>query len=487
VHRRLGRRLPAISWGAATVTDVLIVGIYGRRLPFSDDWTLLPRVTGAKSATLAWLWEPHNEHRIPLLKVLQLGGLRMAGYDYRIVTVLNVMACSALALFAIRTFSRLRGTPSPWDAAVPLFIMTPASLAIVWDFELPFVSTTVLYVAAMLICLRVIMAGRTQRREVGGAFVLAALLPFTGLPGVIVAPFVSAASTITALTAGWNGRRVAAWLLLPLGSISVYFVSYHAGSDPAGLDGPVAIGDRALKLLASPFGARIHYYWPLGLLLLVVSVATAVPSVRSLNHRRALALLTCAIAGSAALALAISSGRSGRSLDGGLIQHYSSLFIPLFVSVAALIPLASRGSRIFGASLLLIASATFALSTIDAVREGRDRRTVENAALAAIDGTEPARDVADRFTSALFYEDTASSRALVTEGIDLLRRNAPRASSVTSSRQPRAIAETMAHRRLPHRPHGAPVSTWSALAVLGEDRSDTGEGLRFRPRINERR
>jgi hypothetical protein len=41
------------------------------------------RLCGAEPVTLSWLWSPHNEHRIPLPRLLYLSSYTLAGDDVR--------------------------------------------------------------------------------------------------------------------------------------------------------------------------------------------------------------------------------------------------------------------------------------------------------------------------------------------------------------------------------------------------------------------
>ena len=55
-------------WSAWFLLTLLAVGYvvhYGRNCPYFDDFYLVPALTHDQPITLRWLWQPHNEHRIP--------------------------------------------------------------------------------------------------------------------------------------------------------------------------------------------------------------------------------------------------------------------------------------------------------------------------------------------------------------------------------------------------------------------------------------
>lgn len=54
------------------LASVLIVFVvkYHYRLPYWDDWYIMPQCVGAAPITLSWLWEQHNEHRCLIGKLV---------------------------------------------------------------------------------------------------------------------------------------------------------------------------------------------------------------------------------------------------------------------------------------------------------------------------------------------------------------------------------------------------------------------------------
>src|SRR6516162_8487433 len=60
-------------WGAMVLVTLTFVRTYGTNVPQSDEWCIVPYLTGAKTIDGAWLWDQHNEHRIPLPKLILAG------------------------------------------------------------------------------------------------------------------------------------------------------------------------------------------------------------------------------------------------------------------------------------------------------------------------------------------------------------------------------------------------------------------------------
>ena len=79
------------------VAGQLVVGLRAaanqRRFPFTDDWNLVPFVTGDRPVTFSWLWAQHGDHRIPLVKALFLVIYnRVTTYDFR-AAVMTISSC----------------------------------------------------------------------------------------------------------------------------------------------------------------------------------------------------------------------------------------------------------------------------------------------------------------------------------------------------------------------------------------------------------
>src|SRR5262245_2507948 len=70
-------------WLAMSASALWFVGRYGSNMPHLDDWGIIPYLTGNEPVTLRWLWSEHNEHRIPLPRLLLLTVFNAGGKDFR--------------------------------------------------------------------------------------------------------------------------------------------------------------------------------------------------------------------------------------------------------------------------------------------------------------------------------------------------------------------------------------------------------------------
>ena len=97
---------------------------FGRNIPLTEDWLLVPGLTGHDPHFWGSLWEQNSEHRVPFPRLLLIGVLRLANGDFRAGMVLNVAMLSAMAAALIGLARRVRGGRTIYaDFFVPLALL----------------------------------------------------------------------------------------------------------------------------------------------------------------------------------------------------------------------------------------------------------------------------------------------------------------------------------------------------------------------------
>jgi len=142
-------------WAAMLSLVLGCIAIYGRNLPLSEDWEMVPAITGHQPNLLEWLWEGNNEHRLPFPKIIYLILLRASGGDFRIGMIANTVMLGGLSLAMILTARHLRGRTRLADAFLPLALLHlghSSNMLIGW--QILFVISTVLVGAWLLIIVR---------------------------------------------------------------------------------------------------------------------------------------------------------------------------------------------------------------------------------------------------------------------------------------------------------------------------------------------
>src|SRR3954471_11189852 len=113
----------AVAWGAWAVmlaAVICFVARYASNVPSWDDWDMIPTLTRNQPVTWEWLWSQHNEHRVPLPRLIFLGLDRLTVIDMRVTMYFDVLLMAALAAAMIVAAARLRGRSSASDAFFPL-------------------------------------------------------------------------------------------------------------------------------------------------------------------------------------------------------------------------------------------------------------------------------------------------------------------------------------------------------------------------------
>src|SRR5262245_31266601 len=142
-------------WVLTLLAALAFVGKYGSNIPYSDDWMLVPALTGEQAVTSAWLWEQYADHRVPVPKLTLLALYHLAGRDLRAVMVFNVLALGTLAFAMIRTAQRLRGWTSYADAFFPLALLHVGQAHnLILSFQVQFILSTVLAGTVLVVMLR---------------------------------------------------------------------------------------------------------------------------------------------------------------------------------------------------------------------------------------------------------------------------------------------------------------------------------------------
>lgn len=350
--------------------------------PLLDDWTMLPWSTGQVPVTTEWLWSQHNEHRIPLAKLILLGAYRVSGHDFRAGCWITLLLLSALSMTLLLLARHWRGRTRWTDAIFPLMILSLANCEnLVWSFQVQFAASVLL---PML--LLVLMAWDSHGPHSFGKILLLGLggiaLCGFGAASIVYAPFVAAWLIYLAWTRIRTGASIAKWEGAPLTMASILMIAatatYFHGLQREQHQTPssaapvirtmlqfLSLGvTPLLKFLDSPSlpGSSLAMFsWmPLTILLLsgcrLLHVFWSQPDERT----RSSALLLM-LAGFCSLAVGIGWGRSDQGPDAGFTMRYLTLAIPLVLFAYLIAVLYGPRSRrvLWESGLCLLALVLF--------------------------------------------------------------------------------------------------------------------------------
>jgi hypothetical protein len=321
-------------WASLTVGSLAFVRRYGSKVPFWDDWGLVPARTGARPITAAWLWEQYAEYRFPLPKLVLLALARVTGNDLRADMVFGVVMLAALAGLMIHGARRVRGRTEWSDAFFPLALLHLGHHAhMLWS------GLGVHLLATFLLGIPLLVIVSCGARLETGPGVLLGLsligLTLSGRGAIVYVPPLAAWLGYAGVSL-WRtrpDRRRGALVVLTVAvaavlTVAAYFVGFRPPYDFFGPDvgAPRAFTaiDRwtaSAQFLSLGFGPAASAFWPLaglvaaGLALATLGVLGAAACRRGAPGRlRTLGLLSLG-AGSVTLTLVVGWRRTEAAFD----------------------------------------------------------------------------------------------------------------------------------------------------------------------------
>jgi hypothetical protein len=373
------------SWGpvafvfgvwAVMVGELLrFASLYVADAPFADEFEMVPVITGHAPISLSWLWSQHNEHRIPLSRLVYLGVDKIAHHDFRVGAFVNCVMLSAIAAACVVTAWRLRGRVAYTDAFFPLLLLHWGQWEnLVLSFQMAFVLPVAISVL-MLLSIALSDGVRVSRRVciLYGACLVT--LPLCGGVGLGLVPALSLWASYVGVVEWRSGdreRKKTAVLLGALTAVSLiliplYFVGYQRPVNevpppPGAWWLPI---ESAMRFLTVGFGPVVRNYWPLTgaltALLLGATAAAAAWMIRMGNSRTRAVGFLAFMGAIFCLAIGIARARTGLGTDVLYSSRYTTVCAPLFLCVYFVWQISGfkNGAQfaqasLFAASLLLL-------------------------------------------------------------------------------------------------------------------------------------
>lgn len=408
-----------VAWGLLTLVTGGFVLRYGHDAPWQDEWEFVPALAGER-ALVPWLWEQHNEHRVPLPRLVYLVFYRLT-LDYRTGMVLSLAVISLLALGHMRLVAFVRGRPAWTDAFCPLVLLNLGHAENwLWGDQFCFALLGP-FLFGLLVAATKWTPTHTLRPSLLAAGCFLGLLAcgasaFPYLPPVAVWFLVLAVRS--------NCRRTRLVLVgtvaVSIAFLGVYLIGYERPSHhpPLGLSNPGRILRLSAQVLSTGWGIGTAPVWPVAA---VAAVAAAVVSGGLLIPReidtKALGYLAVLV-GTLGLALMIGVGRAGFASDEmGLASRYGWLAAPV-VLVAYLSTARgdSRFGRRTGTVLFAIASAAYPLNVAAGFTRATGQDEWQTAVATDLRAGIPLEDVIDSLFRGTGQEERARA------GIPLLQR-----------------------------------------------------------------
>lgn len=340
-----------LVWLQCLIATQVFIAYCAARTPVADDMSLF-YVKGQGRPLLGFLWALHNEHRLPLPKLVQYLLYQWTG-DIRSGMYLQAQIYGAIALGCILVARKLRGGSRPWDLFFPLmWLQLGNSENLLMGFQL------CIALPGAAVCTLLFLGVFSERRLWPSRALACGLallaLPLCGGGGLLQTPFLA----LWAGWLGWTNRRHAnarerrgarlhlGFALATLLLCALYLVGFERPPSATYTPGDNPPWMLALENLCAPFGPDYLGWQPVlapaitlgALLLALLFLRRGWPT----RDPRALGVVA-AMAGGVLLVLGIAFGRPVNGPELVAIR-YIPLPAPFFVAatLGALLLFATR-------------------------------------------------------------------------------------------------------------------------------------------------
>jgi hypothetical protein len=347
-----GSTLGAFAFAWAVWTVLLAIVLYyfitsTNSLPNTEDWQLVPAITGHEPQFAKWLWAQNNEHRVPLPRLILYLVLRAGKANFRAGMLCNIALLALVSAAMILAARRVRGGRSRYtDAFFPLAALHVGHWEnIYWSWSLTFTLTIFFALGILYVFATDPEIVRWRSAIIAGLSLPA--LPLCGGTGLLFVPLPAAWTSYL----GWRALRsrarrgIGSFLLAcaaaALVLCAVYFLGYQR---PDWTILPASASERLLavaKVLTFGFGAATRSLWAIFIpLTFAILIWTGVETARGLllqhdtGRIRALGIAVFLATG-VGYGIALGWGRAGVVRDVYLTwpTRYMLLIVPLFYAI----------------------------------------------------------------------------------------------------------------------------------------------------------
>ena len=323
-------------------------------------------MTRQQPISVQWLWSQHNEHRVPLARLIMLAMYRLCP-DFRVCMYLNVLMMAVMAGLLIRCAHVIRGRVAVTDVFFPLVLIGfSQGLNFIWAWQVEFFVSTAIALFVLLI-----ISGYRETNPIKAAAQASiglALLVICGAHGLALVPALALWTAVIALF-GFPENIVSVKrfraLLFTLSAAVLCLVGFYFWGYQKVPYFPTSPSARhtvytALQFLTMSFGPAAEKWWPLSGIIttLVLALATALIVETLLRQRservRAMGFLLF-LGAMTSLGLAVGLGRSGFE------PRYITLSVPVLRCAYLIFVVYARGRllRVASQGMLAIALICF--------------------------------------------------------------------------------------------------------------------------------
>lgn len=379
---RAARVFVLLAWLASVVVLALWIARFQSRWPWNDDVTMAPFLDAHVEMDWSSYWLPHNEHRIPLVK-LAFVALLKATHDFRAGAWLHWGLLSSSSLALLWALRRRTGSARVCDALIPIALLTPGNFEnLLSTFQLAFLLPTVIGSALLVFAVASTRALAWRGLlAIWSALVALLLCGSIGFVGACVL-------ALWPLQAGWScwrasgdtrARRAALSVTiagaLVLGGLALMYLDGLPRPGGAVRPDVERIARVAAEFLTCALGPGASLYWPwTGWIVGAVLLVAFACSLRGWRERTGFPIALQLAAGFA-LALSFGVGRGNDGIGAGFVTRYVMPSACVLCAALACLRVLGRGvvARVAGLVLFTLVAGTWfhALDGANAFGTGR--------------------------------------------------------------------------------------------------------------------
>jgi len=405
--------------------------------PYSDDWSYIYYLVTPGSFELSWVFSLHNDHRIPLQKIIHLGLLKLSGGDFRILIAANVIFIAATSICWIM-LSRFITKDSSWSEwMVPGVLLGFGFNTVAWGFNFQFLSALFFLSLSNLMWVRFAC---TDRNDFGGAaFLTLTLCAWCGGNGLITSTIVGAGFLCAIIFT--RELRELSWkmwssLLVWSVTILVIWMTWKGSSaTEMVVNSPMQYVRFSAEMLKSWFGifaienAALKTIFASVILLVALGGSFLLmlrTKTEDTSYLSALIILPVFLSAFQAFAMiiVIAYSRAGaQPWWPGLELHYGYLVTALPLSawiVILMLPKSSLRNLLLG-TLALIIGIGYVTNAGWRIHAAQNEYRRGSAVVADIISPMSSADVAHRHIKEFYWVEGAQAEAAVSNGLTLLR------------------------------------------------------------------
>lgn len=324
------------TWLVMVAAAVLYVVRFAAPDPFGDEWDLVGGLT-YQEPYLKWLWAQHNEHRLPLPKLVYTWLLNLSHFDARAGGLATVSILAGLSMAFVLAARRLRGQTEYADAFFPIAFLNWGHFE---NYLIGFQVSFAMSIALVSIWLLSALSWSERKQPASIKWMGIALigLPLCGAHGLVYTPPLGLATLWMARAATRYVKVYAAMTTAAAWAMAAaYFRDYLAPVGHPQSAGVFASARIALEVASLGWGWVGQMTWPVsGMLIGLFASMTAIGLLLAIVNQpqqrdRDVAIAAVGI-GAVALTLGIGWGRSGFGPLAGFAVRYGMLMLPLMAA-----------------------------------------------------------------------------------------------------------------------------------------------------------